>query len=695
MIQIYDGNTTDFSNNGTVIFPTLCRPHVILNSAWELTLEHPIDREGRWKQIVEESIVKCPSFNGEQLWRIKQKKKGISYITATAEPIFMDAKEDCFLLDVRPTVKNGQEAIDIMTASNRKYVGHSNITKTSTAYYNTKNLIEAINGDDENSYINRWGGEILFDNYNVTINERIGGDYGVQILYGKNIEADGIAEDVNDKEIITRIVPKSYNGYMMSGNSPWVDSPLLNAYPTVKYGVLKFEDVKMKEDEQEGDREKGITICDTQAQLNAALRKKCQEQYDLGIDKPKVTISVKMAMTRNTVNYKDYKEIEEVKLGDTVYCKHHKLDISVEARVIELVYDSIRNQIYSVVIGAFKYNYFDNVSSTVNRIDAAIRSDGTIVAEQIKGVIDGMTAKLKAMKDIAQKQDVRAILFEDVDTESPTYGAMALGTAGFEIAEKRTADGRDWAWSTFGTAQGFYATYLIAGILSSRNWISDAVGFMLDLDHGTINSKHLKLDEHGVMRIYQAIIEGGSFTVNYNNNGMQTPMFAVNGNGVGIGPGGQLLTYYAGDSFMTLGNELRILSGRLTGYAANGQKGIEMDRTMMHFYAWNDAGNYVGSIGATKRTNSDRVGIDMWCDAGDMLAIGYKKPNDNIIYPKILIDANDMEQPPWILGTASGKFSAISGLAWDGNGKITRVDRVTANIKHGFMQSWSTESSYY
>lgn len=90
------------------------------------------------------------------------------------QPIFMDAKDDCFLTDVRPTEKTGQQALDIMTAPNKKYSAKSNITGISTAYYQTKNLIEAIGAEDENSFINRWGGEVIYDNYTIVINDRAG-----------------------------------------------------------------------------------------------------------------------------------------------------------------------------------------------------------------------------------------------------------------------------------------------------------------------------------------------------------------------------------------------------------------------------------------------------------------------------------------------------------------------------------------
>nr|DAH61773.1 MAG TPA: tail protein [Caudoviricetes sp.] len=696
MIQIYNPGNTDYDKNGDMtLFPSKAVVHAVLNGVWNAELEHPVDADGRWKYIMDGAVVKLPSFNGMQLFRVIKKYKSDSGVEAELYPIFMDAKDDCWLKDVRPTAKNGQDALNLMMAPNKKYTGASNITTVSTAYYEYKNLLEAINGDDGNSFINRWGGEILFDNYKVVINKRVGGDYGVELRYGKNIPEGGISEEVDLTNIATRIYPKAYNGYMMSGNG-YVDSPIINKYPVVKARTITFSDVKMREDEQEDDEANGVIICDTQAQLDAALKKRCDEQYSAGMDKPSVTISADIVMLQNTAEYKGYKVLETISLGDTVHCTHDKLGITTDARAVELEYDSIKDKVRSVVLGDFQYNFLDDVSSAADRIGGVIRGDGTVAAERISGIIDGMAAKLKAMKDIAQKQNVRAILFEDLDPASPTFGAMALGTAGFEIADKRTADGRDWAWSTFGTAQGFYATYLIAGMLSSRNWVEDSSGFNMDLDYGTINSKHLKLDASGVLKIYQAIIEGGSFIVNYKDDyGIQTPMFAVNENGIGMGPGGQTLTYYAKDSFMTLANELRILSGKLTGYAANGQKGMEMNRTTLNFYSWNDAGNYVGSVGSIRRKSDGRVGINVWCDYGDLISLGaVTKDDPNTVYPIITIDGNSVEGPPWVKGTVNGNPSFISGLSWS-NGAITRVDRTTLTVKYGFITGWTTKSEYY
>lgn len=466
MIQIYSPENKDYEHNGDMtLMPEEAEIHVILNGEWTATIEHSIDDEGRWKYITDNAVVKMPSFNGEQLFRIQNKEKSDSGVSAELTPIFLDAKEDCFLVDVRPTEKSGQEALDIMTAPNNVYTAKSDIKKTSTAYYQTKNLIEAINGNDDNAFTKRWGGEILYNNYEVIVNERVGADRGVHVVYGKNIVKDGFSETIDMTDVVTRIVPKAYNGYMIEGEAPWVDSPIIDKYPTVHYGVITFDDVKMRADASEDDEANGVIVCDTQEQLEKALTDKCIEQFDAGVDKPSITIEVNMELLQNTELYDDVKELETVSLGDTAHCSHSKLEIVTDARAIELTWDAVRNKVTSVKLGDFQYNFLDNASSVMNRVEQAIREDGSVIGQQIQGIINGVQAQMRAQSSIAKKQEVRAILFEDLDPDSPTFGAMCLGTLGFEIAGERTADGRDWKWSTFGTGKGFYADFIVAGTM--------------------------------------------------------------------------------------------------------------------------------------------------------------------------------------------------------------------------------------
>lgn len=481
MIQIYSVNNTNYEKNGDALLPSSASVHVILNGAWEAELAHPLDKEGRWKNIVEEAVVKMPSFNGDQLFRIKAVEKQDSGVTATMEPIFYDAMNDCFLEDIRPNGDNGQTALTKMLSPNNKYSASSNITKTATAYYQYVNFLEALNGDLDQSFIKRWGGEILFDNYTVIVNSHVGGDYGAELRYGKNIPKNGMSFDVDNRDIVTRIYPKAYEGRMMSDNG-YVDSPLINNYPTVKAATITFENVKLFSDLQ-GDPEDTDIVCDTQAELDQALEEMCEAQFDAGLDKPKVTISVDMVLLQNTEQYKDVKNLEEVSLGDTVRIYNRHLGIMSEARIIELEYDAIRKKVSSVVIGDYEYNYFNDVSSATEIIKNVVNPDGTLMAERVQGILNGVYTQLRLQSTAAQKVDGVAFKVEELDDESPLYGCMIWGTQGIQISTTRTADGKDWDWTTAITAKGIVANAIITGLLSDKTgnnyWDLDTGEFRL------------------------------------------------------------------------------------------------------------------------------------------------------------------------------------------------------------------------
>lgn len=493
MIQIYTPSNTDYSKNGDqTLLPVSASVHAILNGAWEAEITHTIDAEGRWKYITEEAVIKMPSFNGDQLFRVKTAQKQDSGVTATMEPIFYDSMGDCWLSDVRPTGKNGQDALDIMLAPNSKYSGLSNITRAATAYYQNMNFMQALNGDIDQSFINRWGGEILFDNFTVIVNDRVGGDYGIELRYGKNIPRDGMSYEVDTRDVVTRIYPQAYNGYKMTGNG-YVDSPLINNYPTVKSVSMTFDNVKMRDDAQEDDEENGVIICDTQEELDAALTQQCETQYDAGIDKPTVTISADMVLLQNTEQYKDIKTLEAVSLGDTIHCINTHLDITTDARVIEIEFDAVRKKVSSVVIGDFQQQYFDGLTDSAQKIDSVINPDGSLMAEKVQGILNGIYTQLRLQSTVAEKVNGHAFIVEDLDEESDLYGAMVWGTQGLQLSTTRTADGRGWDWTTAITAQGIVANTIITGILSDKTgknyWNLDTGEFRLSAEAFKINDQ--------------------------------------------------------------------------------------------------------------------------------------------------------------------------------------------------------------
>ena len=113
-------------------------------------------------------------------------------------------------------------------------------------------------------------------------------------------------------------------------------------------------------------------------------------------------------------------------------------------------------------MGDFKYNYFDDVSSMANRVENAIRPNGSVVGEQVQGILDGVKTQMQIQSSKARKTTKKAFLAEDIDPDSETYGAMCWGSMGLMIADSKNPDG-SWNWSTFGTGKGFFADYIVAG----------------------------------------------------------------------------------------------------------------------------------------------------------------------------------------------------------------------------------------
>ena len=477
MIEAYKSSNTSFDFNGDVILkPSLCDLEVELNGMIEVTLEHPYDKEERWKYIKENNLIRVP-YPGKkegQLFYIYDKDKGMHGVKCKARHIFFDLASEV-LVDCRPTNANGREALNKMLAGTG-FIGHSNIVSINTAHYIRKHIAnEALISDDENSFINKWGGELDVDNFNVYMNERTGGDYGVTFKYGRDLI--DLNENSNIDSLVTRILPVGFNGITIP--EVYVDSPLINNYRKIKTEVVKFDDIKVKEslEDDEG--------YDTLEEAQEALREACRAMFNQGIDKLLLQVELEVAKLENTLKYKDYKDLLTTGLGDTVGVEHLDIGIDIKTRVIKFSYDCIKEKYKSITLGNYIENDIDKQNNVEATLDKITNKDGTVNAVEVAGVLNAINVKMRAMKDIAQKQDIRALLCEDLDPDSPTYGAMCYGTMGFMIASERTSDNRDWDWRTFGTGKGFFADLIVAGTMLAdriRGGVLQSIDGSLELD---------------------------------------------------------------------------------------------------------------------------------------------------------------------------------------------------------------------
>ncbi|EGT3600644.1 peptidoglycan DD-metalloendopeptidase family protein [Clostridium perfringens] len=458
-MQYYKSSNTNFNKNGDITLQlntgTL---RVELNTGInEIEFEIPYDKQKRWKKVNEWGVVKCKVFysKNRQLYRIYNVTKGMFGLKCSARHIFFDLIKHT-ILDNRAVATNGQRALDIIL-DGTNFKGHSDIEKIATAYFVKLNAIQAINGDKENSFRNRWGGEMLYDNFDIYVNTRIGKDNGIRIKYKRNME--DVSLTVDRDSIITKGCPVAYDGKMLP--EKYICSQLINKYPIVCEGFIDVSDLKLKDPENQDDE--GF---DTEEELYNAMRERMVYLYNNGLDKPKVSGSVKLANLANTIDYKDFKNLERVGIGDTVTIDHEEIGIDIKTRCIVIEWDLVTEEIINTEFGDVEVNYFDKQEIVNGKLENILNNNGTVNPSKMEGIIDALQTKFKALRDVAQPQHVLGMLFEDKIKGSKTYGAMAIGSMGFMIASERIEDDKDWDWRTFGSGQGFFADWLVGNLMT-------------------------------------------------------------------------------------------------------------------------------------------------------------------------------------------------------------------------------------
>lgn len=482
MIQLYKNGNTNYAMNGDfTLQPTTATLRMVLNGEWMMELEIIQDGAGEWKNLQHDSVIKVdlPRWKSQLYVVSNPERTDFDTVRAGCYPIGMwDARNELICMDCRPTSMAGRDALPYILAgcnAPEKYHVDCNINKIATAYYVRKNFIECLNSSDDNSFLNRWGGEIIYDNYTFRVYEQAGKNQGFVISAGRNVKGFKVSED--DSDFVDVIIPVAYNGRPCTKQ---VQRDQIGRIPHKRF--VNYDHIKLQEDANENEDD-DVIVCATQEQLDQELVKAAQQSFADGEFLPSFTYDIDYADLRGYDEFKGYEDMLDLWLGDRVKVQNLDRHIQTEQKVIGLTYDVIRDEITSITLGSIARDFFNATSQATSDLKKIIdKKDGatSIVAERVKGVIDLMTTSMRAQKNAAVRQDARSILFEDLDTSSPLFGALAIGTQGLQIAKKRTADGKDWIWGTAINFESIIADYIITGILSGKDG-----KFWLNLDDGS------------------------------------------------------------------------------------------------------------------------------------------------------------------------------------------------------------------
>lgn len=415
-----------------------------LNGDFILTVKYPISDTGIYKRIKEDMLIKCPTpVLGPQLFRIKKPVENNDQLEITAYHI----TDDIMQRSVKPVQVANQTcsvALSQMVQNAKTDLGDfsftSDIQDRRTFNMTETENIYSILLDGKHSIVGTWEGELVRNNFSLTVKKNRGENRGVAITTHKNLKS--YQRSKNSQNVITRIHARST--FKPEGSEHettikvTVDSPLINSYPYIN------------EKEYENNNLKSVEV----------LKKWAQAKFtNGGIDKVSDSIKLEAYELDGQV----------VHLGDTVNLKSLKHDVDIFKKAIAYEYDGLKEEYISLEFddkpgfgGSGLSNGLSNVASTIlgatysaqeivleraaKNADLAFEQQSNKLKKEVEDGIELIKAKSEenkhALSDEINRrfQEFNPSGFEEVKAKSEEALRKAGASASLADKAKRLSD---------------------------------------------------------------------------------------------------------------------------------------------------------------------------------------------------------------------------------------------------------------
>ncbi|HFJ9431597.1 endopeptidase [Bacillus thuringiensis serovar pirenaica] len=530
MITLYKPNETDFTHNGIGVLDKHIYSATVeeeLNGLFVFNFNYPLFAPYGTK-IDGMSIIKVPTPDGDQLFRVVTPKVSMGEIKAVCYHIFYDLTENLIEdIFIQPT--NGSAAMARLSSGcqyKHPFTFYSDVTNISTARIVRKNPVEAmLDTSQDNSFVNRWGGELKRDNFDVKMLKSRGSNRGVVIRHKKDLL--GYEGSVDWKSPTTRIMPQGFDGLLLP--EKYVDSPLINKYPYPRIRVIEFNHIKAAIGKNAND-EDALPL----EEAYKRLRQAAKDMFDIQmVDQPKATYKVEFQELSQTEEYKEYKILQRVWMGDIVTVKHEEDGIDIQAKVIAYKYDPIKKEYINVTIGNFKESFTD-VTGKVDQIQQDLSNmPGSLLdaakENATKLINSGFGGNVRVYPDriliMDTKNEMTASKVWQWNINGLGYSSNGVNGP-YEIA--MTKDGR------------IVADFITTGVLNG-NLIrgGEITGTTLrtanDSNYVSISKQFIRLMESYITRIFMGYY--------INNNNVMQPTIVLGGNNDITATQGAVLVY--------------------------------------------------------------------------------------------------------------------------------------------------------
>jgi phage minor structural protein len=351
MIKIFSSTDKIFTSNGDkVIKPFKAKIRKEDNGDYYLNLETSIEYID---YIVQGNIVVVPSPNGEQAFRIENIETKTNKITAKCWHIFYDTEkyliEDSYVVD-----KNCNDALDHLnnaTETKSPFTTLSDVQTVASFRCVRQSLYEAIQ-----TLIERWGGHLVRDNFNIAIRNSVGKDNGVLVRYKKNLKDITCKYDYSS--VVTKLLPVGKNGVLL-------DEKYI--YSDIDYSIPYTKTVTFEQEINEDDYKDENGNLKEEEYINA-IKEDLRSLATLYINDnkhPKVNYTLKANLEKIT------------DIGDIVHVVDERLGIDVTTNVISYDFDCILEKYTEVEFGNFK-NKLSDFTSKITASAEDIANEKTI-----------------------------------------------------------------------------------------------------------------------------------------------------------------------------------------------------------------------------------------------------------------------------------------------------------------------------
>ena len=294
-----------------------------MNGDFTLTVKYPISDSGIYQLIQEDMLIKAPTPVLEaQLFRIKKPVENNDHLEITAYHI----SDDVMQRSITPMSVTSQScgmALSRMVQNTKTALGdfsfNSDIQDRRTFNTTETETLYSVLLDGKHSIVGTWEGELVRDNFALTVKKSRGENRGVVITTHKNLK--DYQRTRSSQNVVTRIHAKSK--FKPEGAEKettirvTVDSPLINSYPYIN------------EKEYENNNAKSVE----------ELQKWAQAKFsNEGIDKVSDAIKIEAYELDGQV----------VHMGDTVNLKSWKHNVDSFKKAIAYEFDALKEEYLSL-----------------------------------------------------------------------------------------------------------------------------------------------------------------------------------------------------------------------------------------------------------------------------------------------------------------------------------------------------------